>query len=88
MIWASGVIHHLGDQQQALDALASLLAEDGRLALAEDVLDSRRHRVCCVVGWQDVPSRPVVRAGGQMALASSVNVMASCRPAGSSVAIS
>ena len=43
LIWASGVIHHLGDQQLAIDALASRLAEGGRLALGEDVLDSRRH---------------------------------------------
>lgn len=41
LIWASGVIHHMGDQQPAIDALASLLAEGGRLALAEDGLEPR-----------------------------------------------
>jgi hypothetical protein len=44
--------------------------------------------VCCVVRCRDVRSRLVVRAGGQMALVSSVNAMARRRPAGSAVAIS
>jgi SAM-dependent methyltransferase len=38
LIWASASVHHLGDQQAAVDALAGLLREGGRLALAEDGL--------------------------------------------------
>lgn len=41
IIWASAVVHHLGDQQAGLDALAQLLAPGGRLALAEGGLRSR-----------------------------------------------
>ncbi len=41
IIWAAGVVHHLGDQQAGLDALAQLLAPGGRLALAEGGLRSR-----------------------------------------------
>ncbi|AYY14167.1 methyltransferase [Actinobacteria bacterium YIM 96077] len=42
VIWAAASIHHLGDQQAALDTLAGLLAPGGRLALAEGGLP-RRH---------------------------------------------
>lgn len=35
LIWASGSMHHVGDQQAGVDALAGLLAAGGRLALAE-----------------------------------------------------
>jgi SAM-dependent methyltransferase len=42
LIWASAVIHHVGDQQGAVDTLASLLAIGGRLAIQESGL-SRRH---------------------------------------------
>jgi SAM-dependent methyltransferase len=35
LIWASASVHHLGDQQAAIDALAGLLRPGGRLALAE-----------------------------------------------------
>ncbi|PSK98230.1 methyltransferase family protein [Haloactinopolyspora alba] len=35
IIWASASIHHLADQQAAVDALSALLAPGGRLALAE-----------------------------------------------------
>ncbi|NDL58954.1 methyltransferase domain-containing protein [Phytoactinopolyspora mesophila] len=41
IIWASGSVHHLADQQGAIDALAGLLASGGRLALAEGGLPSR-----------------------------------------------
>ena len=41
LIWASGSVHHAGDQQAAVNALASLLAPGGRLALAEGGLPSR-----------------------------------------------
>ena len=41
LIWASASVHHAGDQQAAIDALASLLAPGGRLALAEGGLPSR-----------------------------------------------
>lgn len=41
LIWASASVHHLGDQQAAVDALASLLVPGGRLALAEDGLPAR-----------------------------------------------
>ena len=39
--WASASVHHAGDQQQAVDILASLLAPGGRLALAEGGLPMR-----------------------------------------------
>ncbi|HLU27564.1 MAG TPA: methyltransferase [Glycomyces sp.] len=35
LVWARGVVHHVADQQAALDDLASLLAEGGRLAVDE-----------------------------------------------------
>ncbi|MEV6104332.1 class I SAM-dependent methyltransferase [Streptomyces sp. NPDC051940] len=35
LVWASACVHHLGDQQAAVDGLAALLAPGGRLALAE-----------------------------------------------------
>ncbi|MFV2103066.1 class I SAM-dependent methyltransferase [Micromonospora sp. LOL_024] len=35
LIWASAAVHHVGDQQAAVTALAGLLAPGGRLALAE-----------------------------------------------------
>jgi SAM-dependent methyltransferase len=41
LIWASASVHHAADQQAAIDALASLLATGGRLALAEGGLPSR-----------------------------------------------
>ncbi|HEY8471705.1 MAG TPA: methyltransferase [Natronosporangium sp.] len=41
LIWASASVHHVGDQQAAVDALASLLGPGGRLALAEGGLPSR-----------------------------------------------
>lgn len=41
LIWASASVHHLGDQQAAVDALAALLREGGRLALAEGGLSPR-----------------------------------------------
>jgi SAM-dependent methyltransferase len=41
LVWASASVHHVGDQQAAVDALASLLAPGGRLALAEDGLPAR-----------------------------------------------
>jgi|SRR5262245_4496413 len=41
LIWASASVHHLGDQQAAVDSLASLLAPGGRLALAEGGLRAR-----------------------------------------------
>lgn len=41
VIWASAVVHHVGDQQRAVDDLAEMLAPGGRLALAEGGLDSR-----------------------------------------------
>ncbi|MGH9186748.1 MAG: class I SAM-dependent methyltransferase [Acidimicrobiales bacterium] len=41
IIWASAVVHHVGDQQAAIDDLARLLAPGGRLALAEGGLHSR-----------------------------------------------
>ncbi|WP_163509710.1 class I SAM-dependent methyltransferase [Fodinicola acaciae] len=42
LVWASASVHHVGDQQAAIDQLASLLADDGRLALAEGGLPPRR----------------------------------------------
>lgn len=41
VIWASSSIHHVADQQGAIDALAALLAPGGRLALAEGGLPGR-----------------------------------------------
>jgi SAM-dependent methyltransferase len=41
LIWASASVHHAADQQAAVDALASLLAPEGRLALAEGGLPAR-----------------------------------------------
>lgn len=41
LIWASGVIHHLPDQQAVLADLADRLAPGGRLALGEGGLHSR-----------------------------------------------
>lgn len=41
LAWASHSVHHAGDQQAALRALAELLAPDGRLALAEGGLSSQ-----------------------------------------------
>ncbi len=41
LVWASASVHHLGDQQAAVDALAGLLAPGGRLALAEGGLPAR-----------------------------------------------
>ncbi|WP_018831573.1 class I SAM-dependent methyltransferase [Salinispora tropica] len=35
LVWASAAVHHAGDQQPAVTALAGLLAPGGRLALAE-----------------------------------------------------
>jgi len=35
LVWASASVHHAGDQQAAVTALAGLLASGGRLALAE-----------------------------------------------------
>jgi SAM-dependent methyltransferase len=35
VVWASAVVHHVSDQQAAVDGLARLLAPGGRLALAE-----------------------------------------------------
>lgn len=41
LLWASASVHHVGDQQAAVDALASLLGPGGRLALAEGGLAAR-----------------------------------------------
>ncbi len=41
LIWASASLHHVGDQQRVVSGLAELLADDGRLALAEGGLDER-----------------------------------------------
>lgn len=41
VVWASHMLHHLGDQQQALGQVASLLRPGGMLALAEGGLPSR-----------------------------------------------
>jgi SAM-dependent methyltransferase len=41
LVWASASVHHVGDQQMAINALASLLAPAGRLALAEGGLPAR-----------------------------------------------
>jgi SAM-dependent methyltransferase len=41
IVWASASVHHAGDQQRAVDALAGLLRPGGRLALAEGGLPVR-----------------------------------------------
>jgi SAM-dependent methyltransferase len=41
LVWASAALHHAGDQQAAVDALAGLLGPGGRLALAEGGLHPR-----------------------------------------------
>lgn len=41
LVWASGSVHHAGDQQAAVDALAAVLGPGGRLALAEGGLPAR-----------------------------------------------
>lgn len=41
VVWASASVHHAGDQQAAVDALAGLLGAGGRLALAEGGLPAR-----------------------------------------------
>jgi len=41
LMWAAHVVHHLPDQQAALDGLAALLGPGSRLALAEGGLASR-----------------------------------------------
>jgi SAM-dependent methyltransferase len=35
LVWAAGVVHHLPDQEAALEALSGLLIDGGRLALSE-----------------------------------------------------
>jgi SAM-dependent methyltransferase len=42
LVWASASVHHVGDQQAAVTALAGLLGPGGRLALAEGGLPARR----------------------------------------------
>jgi SAM-dependent methyltransferase len=42
LVWTSAAVHHVGDQQAAVTALAGLLAPGGRLALAEGGLPARR----------------------------------------------
>jgi SAM-dependent methyltransferase len=41
LVWASGVVHHLADQQAAIGTLAALLRPGGRLALVEGGLPLR-----------------------------------------------
>lgn len=41
IVWAAGSIHHVGDQQAAIELLAGLLSPSGRLALAEGGLTGR-----------------------------------------------
>jgi SAM-dependent methyltransferase len=41
LVWASGSMHHAGDQQRAVSGLAALLGPGGRLALAEGGLATR-----------------------------------------------
>lgn len=41
LVWASSVVHHLPDQQKAVDSLAAVLREGGLLAVAEGGLDTR-----------------------------------------------
>lgn len=41
LVWASGVVHHVGDQQAALRTLAGLLRSGGVLAIGEGGLEMR-----------------------------------------------
>lgn len=41
LVWASGVVHHLADQQAGVERLVALLAPGGRLALVEGGLPLR-----------------------------------------------
>jgi len=41
LVWAASAVHHAADQQAAVNALTSLLAPSGRLALAEGGLPTR-----------------------------------------------
>lgn len=41
LLWASGVLHHLPDQQAALDRFAGLVRVGGLLAIVEDGLETR-----------------------------------------------
>ncbi|MFD2397071.1 class I SAM-dependent methyltransferase [Prauserella oleivorans] len=41
LVWASAVVHHLPDQQRAVDRLAAALRPGGLLAIAEGGLDTR-----------------------------------------------
>jgi SAM-dependent methyltransferase len=41
LVWASAAVHHSADQQKAVNALADLLAPDGRLALSEGGLAAK-----------------------------------------------
>ncbi|OLF14857.1 class I SAM-dependent methyltransferase [Actinophytocola xanthii] len=41
LVWASRVVHHLPDQQQAINRLAGVLAPGGWLALSEGGLDTK-----------------------------------------------
>ncbi len=41
LVWASGVVHHIGDQQAALRTLAGLLRPGGVLAISEGGLEMR-----------------------------------------------
>src|ERR671911_754140 len=41
LVWASGVVHHLADQQAGVNRLVALLATGGRLALVEGGLPMR-----------------------------------------------
>jgi SAM-dependent methyltransferase len=41
LVWASGVVHHIADQQAAIDELAGLLAPGGTLAIGEGGLPLR-----------------------------------------------
>ncbi|GHG53777.1 class I SAM-dependent methyltransferase [Streptomyces griseocarneus] len=42
LVWSGQVVHHVGDQQGALDRLAGLLAPGGVLAIVEGGLQERR----------------------------------------------